>query len=157
MPARKTMRELIASGTLANNPSRYLNRAAAQSQSIKVSPLGEPHTAMSVAAKKVWHEIAANAPDGWLTSADRMILELACVLTCRLRNRRAPAKNAELTAFANVLSKLGLTPTDRAKVDAPPSTAPEKPEADMTPQEKALESLLADDPWYGPNGTMKGN
>jgi hypothetical protein len=129
MPAKKTTRQLIMSGTLLNNPGRYMNRATACDH--KAGPLGEPPSQMANIEKAIWHEIAANAGEGWLTASDRLLVELACRLTRRLRNPKAAILNSEMNTLANILSKLGMSPTDRTKVDAPPETA--------TP--------VADDPW----------
>lgn len=120
MPARrKTARELELSGALKVNPGRYQGRG-----SVDCGPLGDPPKHLSTAAKNAWREIAANAPEGLLTSSDRCLVEIATVLLCRVRNRRTPVKNAELNALTNVLTKLGLTPVDRAKVDLTPSVPP---------------------------------
>jgi len=122
MPAKKTLRELALSGTLRNNPGRYASRA--RTSDLIVGPLGQPPRHLSAQAKKVWREIVKDAPEGLLTSADRMLLEIACFLTLKMRS--GMVKNSELGLLSSVLAKLGLTPVDRNKVEAPQQPEPEK-------------------------------
>lgn len=113
---RNTYGRAVLNGALKVHPGRYQARGP-----VDAAPLGDPPVHLSIAAKNAWKEIAASAPEGLLTSGDRFLLEIACVLLCRVRNRKVPPKNSEINAFANVLTKLAMTPLDRGKADLVPA------------------------------------
>jgi len=121
---RKSIQELKLNGSIKANPARYKDRTQAP---VCNGELGEPPAAMSKAAKNVWAELAAQAPAGLLTLADRMAVELACTLVCRMRNRRAVITKAEQQLLLQTLSKLGLTPVDRERVTVKPPEKPKEP------------------------------
>lgn len=79
------------------------------------------------AHKARWGDIAGWAP--WLMETDRPLVESTCRLWMAIRN--GVAKTAEYALFTTNLSKLGMTPVDRSKVQMP------------APDAKAKKSLLA--------------
>jgi phage terminase small subunit len=77
----------------------------------------------------VWRELAAQVPAGVLTIADRMLVEIYCSLVARHRggdpgpdeepNPPEVLKSGEYNLIISILSRMGLTPSDRSRVDAP--------------------------------------
>lgn len=127
---RKTIAQLADSGTLARNKGRYKSRIAAQPNFIR--PVGKAPTHLSPGARAAWAEAVKNAPHGLLERSDRLILEVLSRLVVRMRT--SEPKTSELNALVNILSKMGLTPADRAKLNVP---------APIDPAVKAAE----DDQW----------
>lgn len=94
-------------------------------------PLGPPPSDFSPAEKDRWREIARIAPEGVLANAERGVVELCCKLWAVLRKDGVGGRYGLNTGQGALLlqcfSKLGMTPSDRAKVAVSPET--EKPEA----------------------------
>jgi phage terminase small subunit len=85
------------------------------------APLGEPPTYLQKDEKSFWRELARITVAGVLTQQDRVCVEVLCQIMAKLR-RRETLSNAERAQLTTLLGKLGLTPSDRAKVSvAPPS------------------------------------
>jgi phage terminase small subunit len=93
-------------------------------------PLGPPPSDFRPDEKDRWREIARIAPLGVLTNADRGIVELCARLWAILKkdgfDRRYGLTNSQSALLRECFSKLGMTPSDRAKVAVSPE--PEKPE-----------------------------
>ena len=119
---RKSLAELEASGATAKDPQRFRTRteAPAPKEPIKGAPkhLDAEH-------KKVWKEFVSQAPEGVLGSCDATFLEIAVRLTVRMQ-KGLMEKTSEYVSLGNVLSKLGLNPSDRKRFDGPVA----KPAAD---------------------------
>ena len=114
---------LELTGAFAKNPQRRAVRAGEPRPTV---PLGDPPRQLDRAQSAVWRELAGLAP--WLTAADRIALELTARLLVTLRaNDGLPAPHhAQLVAL---LTRLGLTPADRSKINAP------QPEEEVDPAE----------------------
>jgi phage terminase small subunit len=115
---RKSLSQLAASGTLGKNLGRYQSRIAAQPNIIR--PVGKAPPHLSTGERAVWAELVRAAPPGLLQRSDRLILEVLSRLVVRMR--AADPKTSELNALVNVLTKMGLTPVDRTKLnlESPP-------------------------------------
>jgi hypothetical protein len=108
------------------------------------SPLGDPPERLPVEARPFWHELADIAPLGVLTASDRWAVELAArfmakaihgpdipailELAKELELGKREIKNlinsqtissTELSTLKSLLSSMGLTPVDRAKLSIP--------------------------------------
>ena len=117
MPARKKSLSLLKlSGGLKNHPGRYAGRTDLASCP---DGIGNPPSHISIARKNIWAELIAQLPAGHLQSADRFLLEVVTGLMAKQRNRRALITKGEVSLLINALSKLGLTPVDRARVIIP--------------------------------------
>jgi hypothetical protein len=117
MPARKKSLSLLKlSGGLKNHPGRYAGRTDLASCP---DGIGNPPSHISIARKNIWAELIAQLPAGHLQSADRFLLEVVTGLMATQRNRRALITKGEVSLLINALSKLGLTPVDRARVIIP--------------------------------------
>ena len=126
MPKKKTLEQLKLSGTLAKHPERYAGRKTVTNQT---DGLGEPPSHLTSNETTLWAEIEKIAPAGLLTPCDRLAVELACKVMLRLRNETGAMKASEIAILLNVLSRLGLTPADRARLDIPvPAQKPNGPD-----------------------------
>jgi hypothetical protein len=77
---------------------------------------------MPADAGALWNELTSNGP--WLTGADRLLLEIACRLFADFRESRLDGGG--ISKLITALSKLGFSPTDRSKVNAPGAKEPEE-------------------------------
>jgi hypothetical protein len=130
---RKTLAQLRASGTLAANPGRYAQRVNATP--LPTNKLKVPPKYFDVEEKRTWMAIVDAAPQGALANSDVFAIELTTKLLCKLRNSLALPRPSELTLLLNALSRLGLTPADRAKLDI---VAPEPEKKENDPWDELL-------------------
>jgi hypothetical protein len=64
--------------------------------------------------REIWAELAEEAKEVLLTSADRSVFEMAVRL--KQRCRRPGAKTGDFAQLNKYLSQMGLNPADRSKV-----------------------------------------
>lgn len=103
------------SGAWRKNPSRGRARAGEVRQ---IAPLGDPPEkwkgsnagGMYAELSEIWKEIAFSAPPKSLNVSHRIIVEMICRLTYRMRHNLAKA--AELGQLATFLGRLRMTPED---------------------------------------------
>lgn len=119
---RKPTRLLELEGSLTKHRSRYAARA---NEPQPEGQLGPAPSYLSDKEKKVWREFRRIA--FWLTDADRSLTEIACRLTAKTRSNE-PMKASEYSMLLACLSKLGMTPTERSKIQAPPPKKNDVPE-----------------------------
>jgi phage terminase small subunit len=113
---RKPTALLLLNGGLAHDKKRYANRTA---EPVPSGELGPAPRHFNAELKAIWNELVKQIPAGVLTCADRIILELACRLTNKMRTEEFTSSNA--AQLVSCLSRLGLTPADRSKVQVDPS------------------------------------
>lgn len=113
--ARKPTALLELSGTLADHPSRYANRL---NEPQLTQGIGNPPNHLSEQEKVVWQELARDIY--WLKVSDRLSMEIVCRLTSKMRND-PNFKTMEFSVLTTLLRSLGMTPTDRSRVNAPVS------------------------------------
>jgi hypothetical protein len=65
----------------------------------------------------IWFELASILPVGVARNADRFAVELPCDLMFEFGT--STLKGADLSQLVSLLSRLGLTPVDRARVSQP--------------------------------------
>lgn len=106
--SRTPLAKAEISGAALKNPGRFRGRRAFQG-----CALGEPYTTMTEEQKAAWRELEADLP--WLNSAHRQILRLACIYAARLNDGEELGVSAA-RMYSALLSKLGATPADAAKV-----------------------------------------
>lgn len=99
------------SGAAIKNPGRHADRK----RPTGMRAIGEPYKAMSDAEIEQWHEFVRDLP--WLNSSHRVLLKLACRLTCQMDDGDFGVSKAQ--ALGSILSKLAATPVDETKVSAP--------------------------------------
>jgi phage terminase small subunit len=106
---RKPDEIMLLNGAWDVNPER---RRAPSPKSKK--PIGEPPEHLSPEQSKIWHEIIFLAPAGVLVSSDRFLLARICQLESKARDRTINGWESQL--HLRMLSALGFTPSDRARI-----------------------------------------
>jgi hypothetical protein len=92
-------------GDVRHNPQRY-RRIVPKSG----APIGSPPGYMGGQARAVWFELAGYCQPGVLTSADRLILEIASNLIAQCRRDPQAFPVAKFRHLTGCLSRLGLSP-----------------------------------------------
>lgn len=92
------------------HPGRHAGRASPVS-----GPLGPPDDELNTEARKAWAEFANDMP--WLGRSDRMLVNLAARLTCRIREPDCPL--GVFTQLRLCVAAMGGTPVDRSRVNVP--------------------------------------
>ena len=128
---RKTLAELAESGSLDKNRGRLANRILAQSAT--AAPLGRGPKHLPETERKIWAEIALLAPPNLLQRSDRPIVEVACIMLARLRGSHA--KTSEISLLMSLLGRLGMTPSDRVRLNLEPVPAAPVPTSEPDPWE----------------------
>lgn len=118
---RKPTSLLELKGAFKVHPERARARAH---EPVPSGSIGLPPAHLSRAQKALWDDLTAYAM--WLTSADRLLLEVAVVLFSQFREQPDSGRVAKIIA---ALSKLGFSPSDRSKVQAPGSKTDNDPYA----------------------------
>ncbi len=112
MPRRRTPTEQArTTGQDRNHPGRHAARTAPASP-----PLGPPSPHLGQHAREAWAGLVLEI--GWLTEADRALVELAATI----RGRALAGEEVGISALAllrQCLKDLGGTPVDRARLSAP--------------------------------------
>lgn len=123
MPARRLPTAVLeARGAFRKNPDRGRAR---ESEPKGTTPLGEPPARLSAKEKEAWEELAANTHEGVLCSADRFLLEMVARLLAESWEQRTSFPIRKINQLAALLGRLGMTPSDRSRVQAAPSKQPD--------------------------------
>ncbi|KKJ75436.1 hypothetical protein WH95_18520 [Kiloniella litopenaei] len=113
MPNHRTpLAKARATGQDRKNKGRFENR----SEPDGIVPLGEPSEFMNDDERGIWEGFKKDFP--WLAASDRVLMEIACVLRCKLINREEMT-NAEINQLRMCISAMGGTPADRTKITIP--------------------------------------
>lgn len=97
-------------GAADRNPKRYRSAAAGRRSP---RPIGAPYATMAAAEKDAWRDFVSTLP--WLAGSHRAILRLACVIRVRVETGENPGVSL-MSAYSALLSKLGASPSDEARV-----------------------------------------
>lgn len=117
MPRPRTPTALLeASGQLAHDPKRHAHRA---NEPQPTEPLGKAPNHLCASQKRIWKELAAIAPAGVLTNADRWIVETTVILMTKIRS--GSFTSTDIGQLRTCLASLGLTPADRSRVSVEPT------------------------------------
>jgi phage terminase small subunit len=95
----------------------YLNRNPSRKQEAETGELGLPPEYLSEDQRDIWNELVSSIPTGTARSSDRFALEIICIYLWKFRS--TIINGTELATLTSLLSKFGLTPSDRAKVAGP--------------------------------------
>lgn len=109
---RQPTAKLELNGAFKKDPQRLRERGT---EPVPSGELGDPPAYFDEKQKASWHELAADAPKGVLTNADRWVTEIASVLMARFRSPEG-LKAGEFAQLTAVLAKLGMSPADRSRV-----------------------------------------
>lgn len=107
LPAKK----VLASGAALKNAGRFRGRSAPRG----ARPVGMPYPGMTADEQRYWAEFIAGLP--WLNSRHRVLLRVACRLSAKIDRGELGVTAAR--ALSTVLSKMGATPVDEARVAQP--------------------------------------
>jgi phage terminase small subunit len=126
---RKTTAELALTGALDAKPGRYANR---RNEPKPTAPLGTPPKHLTTEQKKIWKEIANLCPPDVLFGSDRIVLEMICRLTQKLRS--GTIKALEQNLLLTSLQQLGMTPLARSRIAVPKKDKSRDDLKDLLPQ-----------------------
>lgn len=98
-------------GATKKNPQRYNKKTPKLDKE-----LGDPPENLSYSAKEIWYEIVDNSLPGVLTAAERIHLEMLCVLLLEFRTSADTINSSKITQIVTLLGKLGMNPIDRQKL-----------------------------------------
>lgn len=101
-------------GATRANPQRYRN----ETPRCEI-PFGDPPAHLTRDAKKAWQEIEAGCIPGVLAGADRVLVETAAILLAQMRKSPDDFPAAKLGHLIGALARLGMTPTDRTRLQVP--------------------------------------
>lgn len=116
---RKPTAVLELKGAFKKDPARGKARA---NEPVPTGSIGAPPVALAEDEKALWNELAVVGT--WLTDADRLMLEIACRLMASFRKNELDGGG--ISKLITSLAKLGFSPTDRSKVNAPGAKEPEE-------------------------------
>ena len=119
---RTPTKVLDARGAFRRNPQR---RRDGEPESR--DPLGSAPDRLTDVERQCWMEIAESAPTGVLTKADRLTVEQASRLLAL--DLAGDLSSSDRKLFLSVLGKLGLNPSDRARLSIPKVQVDDNPYA----------------------------
>src|ERR1700674_597175 len=102
---------LAAKGAFEKDPARGRARA---NEPKPVGNLGPVPKHLNARQKKVWRELEQIATPGVVALSDRWAFELLVCLMTKFRDGQATAGEAK--QIESLLSKMGMTPSDRSRV-----------------------------------------
>ena len=130
---RTSTAKLKLTGALDHDRKRYANRTA---EPTPTGDLGPAPKHFDAALKLIWKEVVKQIPDDVLTSADRLVVELTCRLTQKMRSGELTSSMA--AQLMSCMSRLAMTPADRPKIQVTPtgknSAIAESPFAKFAPK-----------------------
>jgi hypothetical protein len=124
--ARKPTAKLEAGGAFKNHPSRARKREPNTGRGIGPAP---DHLAED--ERKVWDEIVGNCAAGVYQSSDRPMMEMLCRLFADFRRDPAGFGGRKYQTLVTLLSRCGMTPSDRSRVMVGPDEPEEKPKVGL--------------------------
>lgn len=105
---------LKARGAFLNHPERKHDREFEPQPNQKFPT--DPPNCLSQIEAATWREIVARVPAGILGDSDVFTVEVAARLLAELRETGRAMSSARLLRLTSELGKLGLSPSDRAKL-----------------------------------------
>ena len=121
---RKPTAVLELVGAFKHNPDRA---AARKDEPAVTGEIGEPPEHLSDAVKACWREIVGLAHEGTLGAGERLVMEHGAQLLAQLRADDWQVHPTIMLRYETFLGKLGLTPADRSRVQAPKKAAAASP------------------------------
>lgn len=117
MPRKTPTNILELRGSFKKHPER---RAARANEPVPTGDIGDPPNHLNPQEQALWREIVGILAPGVLANSDRMILEIASVLMAEFRLvGTAGMSDGRLSRLTAILGQLGMTPADRARINAP--------------------------------------
>lgn len=115
---RKPTAALELKGAYKKDPQRKAER---KDEPKPAGAVGAAPAFLDTVERKIWNDLAGYG--FWLTDADRLMLEIAVKLMAMFRKNELDGGG--ISKLITALSKLGFSPTDRSKVQAPGAKEPE--------------------------------
>ncbi len=115
---RKPTAALELKGAFKKDPQRKTER---KDEPKPLGAVGPAPTFFDADEKLIWEDLAGFG--FWLTDADRLMLEIAVKLMSMFRKNALDGGG--ISKLITALSKLGFSPTDRSKVQAPGAKEPD--------------------------------
>jgi phage terminase small subunit len=115
---RKPTAALELKGAYQKDPQR---KAARKDEPKPTGAVGPAPDFFDAAEVGIWNDLTGYG--FWLTDADRLMLEIAAKLMSMFRKDNLDGGG--ISKLITALSKLGFSPTDRSKVQAPGAKEPE--------------------------------
>lgn len=115
---RRPTAALELKGAYKKDPQRKAER---KDEPKPTTPVGAAPDFFDADEKLIWNDLAGFG--FWLTDADRLMLEIAVKLMSLFRKNALDGGG--ISKLITALSKLGFSPTDRSKVQAPGAKEPE--------------------------------
>lgn len=109
---RKPTAALELEGAFKKNPKRGVDR---KNEPKPDADIGKAPTGLDAKEKTLWDELTAVGY--WLTKADRLLLEITVRLMVSFRKNELDGGG--ISKLITSLAKLGFSPTDRSKIQAP--------------------------------------
>lgn len=109
---RKPTNVLELRGAFKQNPDRATARA---NEPAPEGEIGEPPARLSDFERECWVELVSSAHAGVLCAADRLFVEYGARVLAQLRNQVDIDPKLGIR-FETVCARLGMTPSDRSKV-----------------------------------------
>lgn len=81
--------------------------------------VGDPPIGQTVAVHDAWKAIVECCAPGVLCKSDRIALQIAAVLLAEFNGNAAEMPAARIARLDSLLSRFGMTPSDRSKVSVP--------------------------------------
>src|SRR5438477_6456915 len=114
MPQNRASTDVLKSrGAFVKHPERARARMAEPKPN---GELGASPKHLNAGQKKTWRELVQIIPAGVAAASDRWAVELLVCLMERCRNGQAKA--GEIKQIESLLSKFGMTASDRSRVSA---------------------------------------
>ena len=104
----------------------YREHRENKDEPISEEPLGNAPDCLDDKQKQVWFELSEITPEGVLTDADRIIVEIATRMLTTLRTM-GKLSVGEMGHLIGCLARMGLTPVDRAKISVKKTKTEESP------------------------------
>lgn len=109
MPRLHKIREIAdLDGSRKHDPQNYPGEVIKNE-----TPVGDPPKHMSAKARKIWRELCANSLPGVMTAADRLSLEVFCVLVAEFREDPKEFPAAKIGHMTKLINRFGMSPADR--------------------------------------------
>lgn len=115
---RKPTAALELKGAYKKNPQR---KGARKDEPVPDGKIGVAPIEFDDAERNLWDELTGYG--FWLTDADRLMLEISVKLMVMFR--RNTLDGGGISKLITSLAKLGFSPTDRSKIQAPGAKEPE--------------------------------
>lgn len=109
---RKPTNVLELKGAFKKDPGRGAARA---NEPEAAGEIGEPPARLSEFERECWVELVSSAHAGVLCAADRLFVEYGARVLAQLRNQTDIDPKLGIR-FETVCARLGMTPSDRSKV-----------------------------------------